>query len=126
MPDWIIALLNDIKVSRELLQAVDFALPSFICLWFMIVLLPLKGMDRRDPIAGAVYTMFCMGAGVVLMFALPKEYIPNPSLGVQVISVFLMGVVAAFRWGYGANEMLLAHELMLKEKKRKKEDGEAQ
>ena len=119
MPEWLGALFNDIKVAWELLQAVDFALPSFICLWFMLILLPLKGMDRRDPIAGAVYTMFCMGAGVSLMFALPKAYIPNPSLGVQVVSVFLMGSVAAFRWGYGVEEMLLAQEAAEKEKRKK-------
>jgi len=124
MPEWLAALANDIRESWELLQAVDFALPSFACLWLLIVLLPLKGMDRRDPISGAMYTMFCMAAGVALMFALPQRYIPNPSLGVQVVGVMLMGFAGAFRWTRGANMVVLARELDTKAKG--VEDGKEQ
>jgi len=110
MPEWVVALLEDVRVSWGEVQAIDFALPTFIGLWCLIVFLPLRGMDRRDPMSGAVYTMFCMGAGVCLMFALSKEYVANPTFGVQLISVSLMGLVAAVRWGYGSNNVLSQEE----------------
>lgn len=98
MDDWFGAIILDIKMSWQLLQAIDFALPSFICMWFLILLTPLHGMDRRDPIAGSVYTLFCMGAGVCLMFAIPKAYIELPSLTTQIVSISAMASISAFRW----------------------------
>ena len=72
MPAWLAVIVYDLKNMITSLEPVDFAQPSFVAMWVFIVMLPLIGIDRRDPIAGLVYILFCVAAGVALIFALPR------------------------------------------------------
>lgn len=102
VPDWLIILWSDIKNSILSVETNDLARPSFFALWIAIVALPLRGIDRRDPIAGLVYILYCMAAGAALLYALPQYYIQPPSLKAMNVTVCVMGIVAGVRWFYGA------------------------
>ena len=129
MPAWLSVIWYDLKNAWDSLEPVDFAMPSFIGLWIIILFMPLFGIDRRDPIAGLMYVLFCSGAGVALVFALPQNYAPPRTMNLQITTVLFMGGVSAFRWFYGANpdileeqrkQMEIRHKEKEKEKERKK------
>ena len=123
MPAWLTVIWYDLKNAWDSLEPVDFAMPSFIGLWIAILLMPLIGIDRRDPIAGLMYVLFCSGAGVALVFALPQKYAPPRTINLQITTVFFMGAVSAFRWFYGANPDALEEQrkqMELKDKEKEK------
>ena len=126
MPAWISVIWFDLKNAWYSLEPVDFATPSFVGLWILILLLPLIGIDRRDPIAGAVYMLFLTGAGVALVFALPQKFTSSGGSNIQLATVFVMAAVSGFRWFNGANPNVLEDQrkqMELKEKLRKEKNG---
>lgn len=103
MPDWMIFLLTDAKKGWDELSPTDFAQPSFLAIWGVIVAMPLMGIDRRDVIAGLVYTLFCVAAGAALVFALPMEFIPEPNFRSMFSTLLAMSGIAGLRWFYQFN-----------------------
>lgn len=103
MTDWMIFLLTDLKKGWDELGPTDFAQPSFLGLWGVIVFLPLAGIDRRDIIAGLVYTLFCVAAGAMLVFALPMQFIPAPTFRNMIFTLLAMAGIAGIRWFYQWN-----------------------
>lgn len=95
---WLI--FNDIKEIILAIDRQDVLRSCFWLLWGIIVFSPLKDVDRRDHLAAAVYVLFCMGAGVALVFAIPQEFLPQVSLGRTFVIIIVMGVIAALRWYY--------------------------
>ncbi len=94
--------VSDLLESYRALRAVDLALPTFFCLWLVILLMPLRGIDRRDPYGGAMYMLYLAASGVALIFALPRKYVAtSPSLAVQLVAVICIILAAALRWYYG-------------------------
>ena len=97
--------LKDIYESYLTIRAVDLAQPSFIALWMVILFTPLMGIDRRDKYCSMMYISYLAGAGVALIFALPKQYISQSStLAGQVSGTIIMMIVAGIRWYYGARQ----------------------
>ena len=103
---WFTDIVKDIHDSWYQLRTVDFAQPVFVLLWLFIVFLPLGQVDRRDILAGLVYSLFSLALGVALIFALPKEFVPKPSLATQFMSVLGMVILTCARWFYVASQEL--------------------
>ena len=102
MPRWALLLWKDILDAVLDLRPMDFAQPSFFALWLVILFMPLIGVDRRDPISGIVFVLFCMASGAALVFALPQELIPESDLKTINITLTCMGLGAGIRWVFGA------------------------
>lgn len=100
MTDWISFLVHDAIKGWQELEPTDFAQPSYLGLWGMMIALPLTGMDRRDAITGLVYMLFCLAAGATLVFALPMNFIPNPTFQSMVSTLTIMAGLAGLRWFY--------------------------
>jgi hypothetical protein len=99
--------LNDIYESYATIRAVDLAQPSFIALWMVILFTPLLGIDRRDHYCSAMYVAYLAGAGVALIFALPRQYIEQSStLAGQISGTIMMMIVASVRWYLGSRQPL--------------------
>lgn len=109
MPDYLWLFFRDIYEAWKGIQAVDLAAPSFILLWLFIVLLPLVGIDRRDKVAGMVYTLYCTAAGVALMLALPQNILKRDEdpAGQFFLTAGLAGV-AYFRWWFKRDTVRIA------------------
>ena len=111
---------HDIKVSFEILTVKDLARPIFIMLWLLIVLSPLTRVDRRDPIAGSVYVLFCVASGVALVWALPQTFIADrPTIDTIFSSMLLMAGISGFRWFYRSQQFELPKSIDERLKKEK-------
>jgi hypothetical protein len=100
-----ILALNDIYESYATIRAVDLAQPSFIALWMVILFTPLIGIDRRDHYCSAMYVAYLAGAGVALIFALPRQYIEQSStFAGQISGTIMMMIVASLRWYLGSKQ----------------------
>lgn len=98
--------LRDVYESYLTIRAVDLAQPSFIALWMVILFTPLIGIDRRDKYSSLMYVAYLAGAGVALIFALPKQYIEGSStLAGQLAGTVMMMIVAGIRWYYGSKQL---------------------
>jgi hypothetical protein len=91
-------LLNDLIDLFRTIDLADLMTPLGLIIWSSILLIPLKGTDRRCRISAATYSLFCVAAGIALLFALPQRFIKTPPIGSQMTLVFFMGSLAAVRW----------------------------
>ena len=98
MLDLVVFFLEDLLGAALAIGLLDLAQLIFFGIWCLILLLPLVGVDRRDPIAMLMYVLFMMGAGAAFVFALPAEFIEQPSLKEMNITVVILGLVAGVRW----------------------------
>lgn len=71
-----------------------------ITLWILILLIPLKGINRRDPISGMMYSLFCTAAGTALLIAIPQKYALDMPLRSQLNLILFMSVFSALRWSF--------------------------
>jgi hypothetical protein len=79
----------------------DYAFIAFIILWFVLLFLPLNGIDRRDKASGMVYALYMAGAGVALLLALPQNYVEQkPDVQQQMTMIFALMIISLWRWGY--------------------------
>lgn len=101
MPTWLIVLFSDLRDAILLTELVDLTLPMFFGLWLVILFMPLIGIDRRDPNAGAVFVLYCVASGAALVFALPQQFLPHQSFETQAIALFCMACAATVRWSVG-------------------------
>ena len=97
---WLELIWHDVKDSFMLWDLKDLALPTYFTLWLVILFTPLVGVDRRDPFAAMVYVLFCVAAGVTLIFALPQRFTPPSSINFIIGTVLTMAGISAFRWYY--------------------------
>lgn len=98
--------MRDLVESYQAVRAVDLALPTFLGLWLVMLLMPLKGIDRRDPYGGMMYTLYLTASGVALIFALPRKYLAtSPTFEVQFLAVTCMILLAALRWYLGKDTL---------------------
>lgn len=116
MPEWLSVIWVDLKAIWFETDAVDLARPTYFILWMVILFLPLIGIDRRDPIAGLVYVLYCVAAGVTLVIILPEKYSDVLSLKTQFNLVMAMIFCASFRWFYKATTNKLEIKIELEEK----------
>lgn len=101
MPNWLELLVRDITDAVLGLRPVDFAFGTFVMMWLIILFMPLIGVDRRDPIAGAVFSLYCVASGAALVYALPQEIMGETNLKTINISLTCMGIAAGIRWVNG-------------------------
>ena len=102
MGNFITLGLRDLIESYQAVRAVDLALPTFLGLWLVILLMPLRGIDRRDLYGGMMYTLYLTASGVALVFALPRKYLAtSPTFEVQLLAVTCMILLAGLRWYLG-------------------------
>ena len=100
IPSEVLFIFKDLHDAWAAIEPVDFAKPSFIGLWLILLLTPLKGVDRRDLLAALVYTLFCMASAVILVFILPETFSPpEPMLNIFATTVFL-SLLAFARWNF--------------------------
>ena len=104
MPNWMQLLLKDILDAIFGLRPVDFAFGTFITMWLIILFMPLIGVDRRDPIAGMVFSLYCVASGAALVFALPQELMGETDLKTINITLSCMAIAAAVRWVGGGKK----------------------
>ena len=98
----LVAIFREDVMSMWLsIKIADFALPALFIIWMVLVLIPLRGFDLRDRVAQSVYSLFCASAGVILVIALPSQYVKIfTSFNGQVLAVAVMACLAALRWEY--------------------------
>ena len=123
---WLELIWQDTRDSLLTWDLKDLALPTYFVLWLAILFTPLVGVDRRDPFAAMVYVLFCVAAGVTLIFALPQNYTPPSSVQFVIGATLSMSGISAFRWYY-RDEYKISVQMLKGMDKRvteeKKEDG---
>ena len=103
-------LAEDFVIALYSITPKDFAYPSYILLWMVILYLPLHGIDCADPVAGMVYVLYCIGSGATLFFALPNEFNSLEDLGIHFGTLLAMGIAGAYRWGHKNSQTLTRAE----------------
>ncbi|MGE0172920.1 MAG: hypothetical protein AB7T49_09050 [Oligoflexales bacterium] len=97
---WINFLINDIRDLVSTLTFWDMLPYSMTALWVLVLCVPLTGIDKRDVFSGMGYAVFCMTAGIILIFTLHSKYsLPSTIGNVINVGVLLLGI-SAFRWTY--------------------------
>jgi len=92
-------LWSDIKASADGITFVDLSQFGFMGLWVIILLMPLKGVDQRDPLACLVYTVFIVACAATLMFALPALLAKDESsFKDQFLTLMIVAALAVIRW----------------------------
>lgn len=83
---------------------INFTLKDAIVLigvltWVLILLIPIKGVDKKDFVAALTYMLVLMALGVCLVFAIPQHFFTdNRSLQDQFLITFSFGFLALCRW----------------------------
>ena len=81
----------------------DYAFFTFVILWFVLLVFPLHGIDRRDRTSGMVYALYMAGAGVALLLALPQNYVEQkPDIQQQITMIIALMITSLWRWGYNS------------------------
>ncbi len=112
MPDWLLFLMNDVQQSFQAIQIKDFAIYGYLFLWIIILAFPLRGVDTHDHIAGLVYIIYMSGGGVVLFFALPKNFTEFSDFSIHLAAFIGMAIVAGYRWFHKNNQIVLSSEIL--------------
>lgn len=103
MWDTLFILFDDLKRATLDVSTGELVRPIFFGLWLFILFMPLKNIDRRDPIAGLMFTFYCVGAGAALMIALPQHVLPDFEFKTSFIILLSMGTAAFCRWFLSSN-----------------------
>lgn len=69
-----------------------------IVLWFLLMLVPLTGIDRRDGVTGSTFLLFACAAAVLLVIAVPGKLAHLQDAPWQAAAIVAFGMVAAIRW----------------------------
>lgn len=117
--DWIKFVAEDVRLTITSLQLRDFAYPSYVLLWLIILFFPLTGVDREDPIAGLVYILYCLAAGATFVFALPGNLPDLSDSSIHIAVLSLMGVLSSYRWFHRNSQTLTKEEHEALERKRR-------
>ncbi|MFY7928448.1 MAG: hypothetical protein ACOVS5_06225, partial [Oligoflexus sp.] len=96
--EWITFVEDDFLGVFAGMALKDFALPIAFLLWLFILYIPLKGIDRRDVVAGLLYTLYCVTSGIVIFFAIPNFQPTWRSFGLHFCLAAVCGSIAAYRW----------------------------
>ncbi len=108
MPEWLSLLQSDLKIWLTHLELSDMTRPVLFGFLGILLLLPLKGVDRRDYFAGLDFIAFLAAATVILLFALPQSFGTQTSdWGTLLTTLFVVAVLGAARWVIGANRFKL-------------------
>ena len=97
--------------TREVFEAfgvltfADYAPVVHVLLWSTCIAVSLKGIDRRDSVAGAVYVAFMAAAGVILIFAFPRYLNDTGEISTQMLVVALLMTAAGARWSWRAKRV---------------------
>ncbi len=95
---WYEILIQDIKNAAFEITLQQLIRPGFFLLWLAILAMPLRGIDRRDFVAGLMFILVAVATGVAMIFALPQGLIPDLEGRTVLIAMFCMGVAASARW----------------------------
>ncbi|MBF0443425.1 MAG: hypothetical protein HQK54_16075 [Oligoflexales bacterium] len=119
-------LLKDIREVVAGLNIRDMLRIFMVSIWFLIVLFPLGKHDARDLMVAAMYVLFSIVAGVILVFALPQKLMPPQSFEIIVTTLIFMGLIAWFRWKYSERRQIIYETKMMKEHKHVKPTREGE
>ena len=98
MDDWWEFMMNKNFELIEGIELKDFLYPFALCLWIILIALPLHDVDRRDRITGAGYVIYCTACAVVFFLAMPSNYDSFSDLPVHLGFVSLFAGLSAYRW----------------------------
>lgn len=98
MWDWLIIFLDDFKKATLEINLNELVRPGFFILWLIILAMPLKDVDRRDPVAGLMYVLFSTFAGACLMFSIPQHIVDDLEPKAVLIGTLIMGTISCCRW----------------------------
>lgn len=118
MPEWMALIISDFRHSFVIVDMVDLAKPALFGFWAIIWLFPLKGVDRRDYLAGLDFICFLCLAGTVLLFALPQSFERQPMDWEEFFTTMIVILfLGAARWLFRINN----HEAVVVRASAKKE-----
>ena len=100
MKESFLLILGDIHEVITGLTIKEMMRIFLISMWVLILGFPLGSQDTRDYIVAAMYVLFAIFAGVILVFALPQNLMPAQSIESILGAIILMGVTALLRWIY--------------------------
>lgn len=94
---WEVFISDLIEIGYGI-KLTDLSTPIGLCLWALIIFLPVRQFDTRDIWSGLTYIIFTAAAGVTLIVALPEQYTEAMEINSQIFLTLFMFVVAAVRW----------------------------
>jgi hypothetical protein len=74
------------------------AVPVGIVTWLVIVFWPLRGVDRRDNMAGVTFVLFATAAAALMVLAVPRVLAASGDGTLRVATLGLFASAAAVRW----------------------------
>lgn len=113
-------IFSDIRFNFAHLGIGDFAKYALFGFWGMIWLFPLKGVDRRDYVAGLDFICFLCFAATILLFALPQSF-DKQAMDWREFSTAMTIIIflGAARWLFRLN----AYEAVIVRTSTKKEES---
>jgi hypothetical protein len=106
MNEAFILLWDDIVAMFTNVSVIAMMRPALFGLWCLIVIMPLKGADRRDVLACAVYSVFLTAAAAVLIFALPNFLLKEQTtLNDQFITLMIIAALGSIRWSWSIKDL---------------------
>jgi len=96
--------LSDLNEMYRTLTLRDFALPTFIFIWMMVLAFPLKGIPRTDIVTGATYMLYGTATGIFLTIVLPNKLFGQTlSRTEHLLLFFVMLFIISIRWWLRSN-----------------------
>lgn len=121
MHEGLILLWNDIIAMFTSVGVTELLRPALFGLWCVIVAMPLKGADRRDVLACAVYSVFLTAAAAVLIFALPNFLLrQKTTLNDQFITLMIIAALGSIRWSWSMKDLGITTDIFKTETMTKK------
>ncbi len=107
MEGWLEFIEQDLLVIFSGLEGRDLAIPVCSLAMLMLLLVPLKSIDRQDVICGMIYVVYCVAAGTIFFFAIPGVQDGLTAIGLHLAFTCLLGAVAAYRWFHSTNDFVI-------------------
>lgn len=76
----------------------DLAVPCGFLLWLSIFMVSLNNIDFSHTMTACVYVLFCSFSGVILVLALPAEYLKFRGIGVDLFFIMVFSLISYYQW----------------------------
>jgi hypothetical protein len=90
--------IEDIVDAFASMSAQEWSVVVGSVMWLVLLWMPLRGIDRRDRIAGATYALWLGTAGFILILAVPRKMSASSYSSDHFFLLLALAAIAFIRW----------------------------
>ncbi len=90
--------IDDIVNAFASMSAQEWSVVLGYGMWFVLLVMPLRGIDRRDRIAGATYALWLGAAGLLLIMAVPGKMNDARYSSEHFFLMLALAAIGFLRW----------------------------